>query len=82
MNIYIDEAGTFVPPTRGHRYSLVLALRVPNATEVDLFYEFLCLRDAWPIQAVEIKGSKLGATGGAGAEVVVEARGHCRISGD
>src|SRR6266508_4330643 len=26
MNIYVDEAGLFVPPRTGHRYSLVLAL--------------------------------------------------------
>ena len=61
MNIYIDEAGPFIPP-RGswpHHYSLVLALIVPEAMEGPLFYEFLRLRDSWPQQAVEIKGSKL-----------------------
>lgn len=61
MNIYIDEAGAFVPlkGERLHLYSLVLALVVPTATEADLFYQFLRLRDRWPHQAVEIKGSKL-----------------------
>ncbi|MBI4443427.1 MAG: DUF3800 domain-containing protein [Acidobacteria bacterium] len=61
MNIYIDEAGAFVPPqgNRPHHYSLVLALIVPTETEAELFYQFLRLRDDWPSQAVEIKGSKL-----------------------
>src|SRR5579872_5157837 len=60
MNIYIDEAGAFVPPQgKRHLYSLVLTLVVPGTTEAALFYEFLRLRDGWPRQAVEIKGSKL-----------------------
>jgi hypothetical protein len=59
MNIYVDEAGLFVPPKAGHRYSLVLALIVPTAREAELLYEFLRLRDEWPHKAVEIKGSKL-----------------------
>lgn len=61
MNIYIDEAGAFVPPrpTRPHLYSLVLALVVPSANETELFFEFLRVRDSWPSPAVEIKGSKL-----------------------
>src|SRR6516164_408742 len=59
MKIYIDEAGPFVPPKGKHRYSLVLALVVPAATEADLFYQFLRLRDEWPEKGVEIKGSKL-----------------------
>lgn len=59
MNIYIDEAGPFIPPRGKRRYSLVLALAVPSATEMDLFYQFLRLRDSWPQRAIEIKGSKL-----------------------
>jgi len=61
MRIYIDEAGVFVTPpaTKAHSYSLVLALTVPSASEDDLFYEFLRLRDGWPKQMVEVKGSKL-----------------------
>jgi hypothetical protein len=59
MNIYVDEAGLFVPPKAGHRYSLVLALIIPTANEEEVFYEFLRLRDEWPEKAVEIKGSKL-----------------------
>ncbi|HEY6290488.1 MAG TPA: DUF3800 domain-containing protein [Terriglobia bacterium] len=61
MRIYIDEAGSFVvpPTTRPHSFSLVLALAVPSASEADLFYEFLRLRDDWPNPAVEIKGSTL-----------------------
>ena len=37
----------------------MLALVVPTAAEPDLFYRFLRLRDSWPQQAIEIKGSKL-----------------------
>ncbi len=59
MNIYIDEAGAFVPPHGRRKFSVVLALVVPVATEAALFYEFLRLRDAWPEKGVEIKGSKL-----------------------
>jgi len=61
MRIYIDEAGGFVvpPPTKQHSYSLVLALAVPSTMESELFYQFLRLRDSWPKQEVEIKGSKL-----------------------
>lgn len=59
MNIYIDEAGAFIPPKGNRRYSLVLAVVVPGTTEAELFYQFLRLRDSWPQQAIEIKGSKL-----------------------
>lgn len=60
MRIYIDEAGSFIPPTpRQPLYSLVLALIIPTAIEEDLLYEFLRLRDTWPNQDVEIKGSSL-----------------------
>jgi hypothetical protein len=60
MRIYIDEAGTFVLPNPPRSFfSLVLALIIPTAIEKDLFYEFLRLRDTWPNQNVEIKGSSL-----------------------
>jgi hypothetical protein len=59
MRIYIDEAGAFIPPQGKRKFSLVLALVVPAATEDALFYGFLRLRDAWPEKGVEIKGSKL-----------------------
>jgi len=60
MRIYIDEAGLFVPPNPPHSlFSLVLALMIPSGIEKDLFYEFLRLRDTWPNQDVEIKGSSL-----------------------
>lgn len=60
MRIYIDEAGPFVPPSPTRSlFSLVLALIIPTAIEKDLFYEFLRLRDTWPNQSVEIKGSSL-----------------------
>jgi len=59
MTIYIDEAGPFIPPKGKRRYSLVLALVVPSVAEVDLFSQFLRLRDSWPQRAIEVKGSKL-----------------------
>jgi Protein of unknown function (DUF3800) len=60
MRIYIDEAGSFVPPkSERTSCSLVLALLIPAAIEENLFYEFLRLRDGWPNQNVEIKGSSL-----------------------
>lgn len=58
--IYIDEAGPFVPPNPPRSlFSLILALIFPTAIEKDLFYEFLHLRDTWPNQNIEIKGSSL-----------------------
>src|SRR5437588_11903564 len=60
MQIFIDEAGNFVSPANGQSlYSLVLALVIPSSIENDLFQAFLRLRDSWPNNAVEIKGSKL-----------------------
>jgi hypothetical protein len=60
MRIYIDEAGPFLPPNPPRSlFSVVLALIVPTAIEKDLLYEFLHLRDKWPNQKVEIKGSSL-----------------------
>jgi hypothetical protein len=60
MRIYVDEAGNFVVPADGQSlYSLVLALVVPSSVETNLFQEFLRLRDSWPNNAIEIKGSKL-----------------------
>jgi hypothetical protein len=60
MRIYIDEAGPFVPPNPPRSlFSLILALIIPTAIERDLFDEFLRLRDTWPNQNVEIKGSSL-----------------------
>lgn len=60
MRIYIDEAGAFVHPNPPHSsFSLVLALIIPTASEKELFYELLRLRDTWPNQNIEIKGSSL-----------------------
>lgn len=59
MNIYIDEAGAFISPKGNRRYSLVLAIVIPTAIETELFSQFLRLRDIWPHQAIEIKGSRL-----------------------
>jgi Protein of unknown function (DUF3800) len=60
MRIFIDEAGNFVVPTGGQSlFSHVLALVIPSSIENDLFHGFLRLRDTWPNNAVEIKGSKL-----------------------
>ena len=63
MRIYIDEAGGFVPPAmQQSSYSIVLALIIPSAVEKGLFYDFLRLRDSWPVQQIEIKGSSLDET--------------------
>jgi uncharacterized protein DUF3800 len=63
MRVYIDEAGSFVMPQgRQSSFSLVLALIVPSASEEKLFYQFLRLRDGWPKQEIEIKGSSLDET--------------------
>ncbi len=79
MNIYMDEAGPFIPPKRKRRYSLVLALIVPSAAEANLFYQFLRLRDSWPEQqAIEIKGSKLNE--GQAAEVMELLAAHGAIA--
>ena len=60
MRIYIDEAGPFLPPQPPRSlFSLVLSLIIPSSIEQELFYEFLRLRDTWPFQSVEIKGSSL-----------------------
>jgi hypothetical protein len=61
MRIYIDEAGPFVvpPATKAHSYSLALSLTIPSVGERQLLYEFLRLRDSWPKQEIEVKGSKL-----------------------
>lgn len=60
MRIYIDEAGVFVPRTDGQpSHSVVLGMVVPSLIEAELSYEFLRLRDTWPRNEIEIKGSKL-----------------------
>jgi hypothetical protein len=60
MRVYIDEAGPFVSPaSQQSSYSLVLSLVIPSSAEQELFYEFLRLRDSWPAQQIEIKGSAL-----------------------
>src|SRR5579862_1059555 len=74
MKIYIDEAGAFIPPAGKRRFSLVLALVIPSATEADLFYQFLRVRDGWPQQAIEIKGSKLNED--QAAQVMALLAGH------
>lgn len=60
MRIYIDEAGPFIVLATGaDSYSLVLSVSIPSANEDELFYEFLRLRDEWPVKGIEIKGSRL-----------------------
>jgi hypothetical protein len=60
MHIFIDESGSFLPPaTKPHSHSLVLALIVPTRNHEPLCYEFLRLRDTWPNNAIEVKGSAL-----------------------
>jgi hypothetical protein len=60
MHIYIDESGPFlIPPQGEHRMNCVAALIIPAVVRDDLFYEFLRLRDTWPHNAIELKGSTL-----------------------
>jgi hypothetical protein len=61
MHIFVDEAGTFIPPPSigQSSFSLVLALVVPTAVHTTLCYEFLRIRDSWPNNAIEVKGSSL-----------------------
>jgi len=75
MNIYIDEAGPFIPPKGTRRYSLILAVVIPSATETELFYQFLRLRDSWPQQVIEIKGSKLNEDQAAQVMALLAAHG-------
>jgi hypothetical protein len=63
MHIFIDEAGAFLPPTsKPHAHSLVLAIIVPSGHHDQLCYDFLRLRDTWPHNAIEVKGSALTET--------------------
>ena len=59
MNIYIDEAGSFIPTSRTNYISCVAGLIVPSAKEKYLFDRFLQLRTSWGSPASEIKGSTL-----------------------
>jgi hypothetical protein len=60
MRIYVDEAGSFVPPQSPRSsFSLVLALVIPSDIETNLLQEFLRLRNTWTNQSIEIKGSSL-----------------------
>jgi Protein of unknown function (DUF3800) len=60
MRIYIDEGGSFIIPNQpSSSFSVVLAFIVPSVYETELFYDFLRLRDRWPKQDTEIKGSSL-----------------------
>jgi hypothetical protein len=59
VNIYIDEAGSFVPSTRANYVSCVCGLIIPAAKEQFLFNSFLKLRTSWGKQSEEIKGSSL-----------------------
>jgi len=59
MNIYIDEAGAFLPTERENYVSSATALIVPVRTEEFLFHAFLNLRTSWGSPRSEIKGSTL-----------------------
>jgi hypothetical protein len=59
MNIYIDEAGTFIPTDRENYMSCVAALVVPSYLEKQLFEEYLHQRTSWGSPKSEIKGSKM-----------------------
>lgn len=75
MRIYIDEAGAFVvPPAGADSFSLVLSLTIPSSVEPHLFYDFLRLRDEWPVKGIEIKGSSLDET--QTAQVIQVCRRH------
>lgn len=60
MNIFIDEAGSFVkPPENKCAISTVGALVLPeNKTEI-IFSKFKSLKNKWGFKDTEIKGSKL-----------------------
>src|SRR5437660_9217814 len=59
MNIYVDEAGSFIPTTRANYVSCVCGLIVPGAKEEFLFKSFLQLRTSWGKRSTEIKGNSL-----------------------
>ncbi len=60
MNIYVDESGAFVVPKgRDHLVCCVAGLVIPTRQEPDLFFDFLRLRDQWPVNQIEPKGSQL-----------------------
>ena len=59
MNIYVDEAGSFVPSTRANYVSCVCGLIIPAAKEQFLFNSFLKLLTSWGKHSEEIKGSSL-----------------------
>jgi hypothetical protein len=60
VNIYVDESGAFLVPTRRpHLVCCVAGLVIPTGRESELFFEFLRLRDQWPLNRIEVKGSRL-----------------------
>jgi hypothetical protein len=59
VNIYIDEAGSFIPTPRANYVSCVCGLIVPAGKEQFLFDSFLRLRTSWGKRSDEIKGSSL-----------------------
>jgi len=60
MNIYIDEAGVFVVPSKDKCcVSCVGGLAIPTRETEAVFAEFAALKESWGIGASEIKGSKL-----------------------
>jgi hypothetical protein len=59
LNIYIDEAGTFIPTDRDNYVSCVAAVIVPSHRERYLFDGYLQLRTSWGSPKSEIKGSKM-----------------------
>jgi hypothetical protein len=59
VNIYIDEAGAFIPTKRANYVSCAAGLIVPASQEKFLFQSFLRLRTSWGSASSEIKGSSL-----------------------
>jgi len=60
MNIYIDEAGSFVKPSENKcAISTVGALILPEKKEKIIFSKFEALKSKWGFNGKEVKGSKL-----------------------
>jgi len=60
MNIYIDEAGSFVkPPENKYGISAVGALVLPENKTKIIFSKFEALKNKWGFKNSEIKGSQL-----------------------
>jgi len=60
MNIYIDEAGVFVVPSKDRcSISCVGGLVLPRQSVIKIFGDFCRLKESWGIKSDEVKGSRL-----------------------